>query len=152
MYSATRKFGKATYSLGLLRKTVSPSLASSLSHVRFQSDVATESAGKCPITGTSSAKATEYPQLKNVPAYPFVGSIIPQLSGVSTKLMSDPYAFWLDMRKDFGDFYSLGIPGTGSAKDSKGIMYLVSDPKEMAKVVRRWRILSIWNGSRFMAQ
>lgn len=136
MYSATRKFGKASYTLGFLRKTVSPSLASSLSHVRFQSDVATESAGKCPITGTSSAKATEYPQLKNVPAYPFVGSIIPQLSGVSTKLMSDPYAFWLDMRKDFGDFYSLGIPGTGSAKDSKGIMYLVSDPKEMAKVVR----------------
>lgn len=64
MYSATRKLGKATSNLGFLRKTVSPSLASSLSHVRFQSDVATESAGKCPITGTSSAEATEYPQLK----------------------------------------------------------------------------------------
>lgn len=97
----------------------SSSLAKTLSSVRFQSDAS--EAVTCPITGSVSSTKSSNPQLRHVKAFPFVGSIIPQLSGIPNTMTSDPYAFWSEMREIYGDFYTMGIPGTGSSKDSRGI-------------------------------
>merc|ERR1712038_1349281 len=58
-----------------------------------------------------------------------------QLSGIP-KNLKDPYSFWPEMRRRFGDFYTFGLPGAGSKKDSHGTMHILTDPREMVKVVR----------------
>ena len=79
----------------------------------------------CPVTG---------PILKKVPSLPFVGSMIPQHSGVPEFNMQRQYEFNSEMRKKFGNFIHFGIPGFGVGL--YGDMYTIFDPNEMAKVVR----------------
>jgi len=79
----------------------------------------------CPVTG---------PILKKVPTLPFVGSMIPQHSGVPEFQMSRQYEFNSEMRQKFGEFIHFGVPGFGVGL--YGHMYTIFDPNEMAKVVR----------------
>eukprot|EP00985_Skeletonema_marinoi_P026090 scaffold19891_cov139-Skeletonema_marinoi.AAC.6 len=79
----------------------------------------------CPVTG---------PILKKVPTLPFVGSMIPQHSGLPVFQMSRQYEFNSELRQKFGEFIHYGIPGFGVGLH--GHMYTIFDPNEMAKVVR----------------
>lgn len=84
-----------------------------------------KSSSGCPVTG---------PILKKVPSLPFVGSMIPQHSGVPLFTMQRQYEFNSEMRQKFGEFIQFGIPGFGNGL--YGEMYTIFDPNEMAKVVR----------------
>ncbi len=84
-----------------------------------------KSSSGCPVTG---------PILKKVPILPFVGSMIPQHSGVPLFTMQRQYEFNSEMRQKFGEFIQFGIPGFGNGL--YGEMYTIFDPNEMAKVVR----------------
>ena len=104
------------------KQYTSPSLT-----VRFQST---------PATTTLGSKSSEaYPKLQHVPSYPYVGSMIPPLSGVPSNMLSNGYSFWMDVHKKYGDFFTFGLPSLG-AKDSKGTVHMITDPREMVKVVR----------------
>lgn len=48
----------------------------------------------------------------------------------------ESYSYWSEMHRRYGDFFTMGIPGTGSKKDSHGTVYMITDPAEMVKVVR----------------
>ncbi len=98
--------------------------------------------GRSSITGRvrfdshqATNTATEYPKLVNVPSYPFVGSIIPQLSG-TPKNIKQAYEYWSGMRQKFGDFYTMGMP-FASRKDSHGTIYIFTDPREMVNIIRK---------------
>ena len=95
--------------------------------VRFQSAPAT--------TTVDSNNSEAYPKLQHVPSYPYVGSMIPQLSGVPANMLTDGYKFWMDVHKEYGDFFTFGFPSLG-AKDLKGTVHMITDPREMVKVVR----------------
>ncbi|KAL7543730.1 hypothetical protein ACHAWF_007447, partial [Thalassiosira exigua] len=98
----------------------------------------------CPITGAASPSTTSgpngnvsrrgHPELFEVPTLPLFGSTIPQYS--NTPVMADgrDYKFWVEARKQFGDFYTFGIPGFGNGLH--GTTHILTDPKEMAKVIR----------------
>lgn len=75
----------------------------------------------------------ESPKLVEIPALPLVGSMISSFS--KTPPMDNPYKAWPELRRRFGDFFSLGMPGVGS--DMKGTTYIIQDPKEMMKILRR---------------
>lgn len=79
----------------------------------------------CPVTG---------PVLKKIPTLPFVGSMIPQHSGVPLFTLQTQYEFNNEMRRKFGEFIQFGVPGFGNGL--RGDMYQLFDPNEMAKVVR----------------
>ena len=107
--------------------------------VRSKSSSAAAAASKCPITGAgggndSDSGATTV-KLHSVPKLPFVGSIIPQHSGVDKLDLTKSYDWWLTNRQKFGDFYSLGLPGLG--KDIVGTTYVLTDPNEYMKVLRK---------------
>jgi len=74
------------------------------------------------------------PILTKVPSLPFVGSMIPQHSGVPEFNMNRQYQFNNEMRKKYGEFIKFGLPGFGVGL--YGDMYTIFDPNEMAKVVR----------------
>jgi hypothetical protein len=76
---------------------------------------------------------SNYVPLKHIPSLPFVGSMIPQYSGITMEL-DDATNVWIECRKKFGDFYTIGIPGIGAGVH--GTLYMVQDPHEMAKVIR----------------
>ncbi len=79
----------------------------------------------CPVTG---------PVLKQIPTLPFVGSMVPQYSGVPLFTLQTQYEFNNKTRKKFGEFIRFGVPGFGNGLH--GDMYQITDPNEMAKVVR----------------
>jgi cytochrome P450 len=45
------------------------------------------------------------------------------------------YQTWPELARRHGEFYSIGMPGLGS--DLKGTTYIIQDPKEMMKLLRR---------------
>jgi cytochrome P450 len=74
------------------------------------------------------------PILKKVPSLPFVGSMIPQHSGVPEYNLNRQYQFNNEMRNKYGEFIKFGVPYLGVGLH--GDMYEIFDPNEMAKVVR----------------
>ncbi|KAL9179789.1 hypothetical protein ACHAXT_007759 [Thalassiosira profunda] len=92
--------------------------------------------GGCPITGGASSEGGGAPTtLKIVPTLPFLGSFVPQYSNVPAFDPTKFYDYYPEMRRRHGDFYRMGFPGTGKGRD--GIMYVVTDPNEMQKVIRQ---------------
>ena len=89
------------------------------------------------VEGKAAATTAECPfkqTLKKVPTLPFVGSMIPQHSGVPIFTFETQYSFNNEMRKRFGNFSQYGMPGFGNG--IRGLMYTIYDPTEMAKIVR----------------
>lgn len=82
---------------------------------------------------TTGSTTNDFVPLKHVPSLPVVGSMIKQHSGISMDL-NDGAGVWIECRKKFGDFYTIGIPGIGAG--THGTLYVVQDPHEMAKVIR----------------
>lgn len=74
------------------------------------------------------------PTLKKVPTLPFVGSFISSYSGTPEYSDSTSLAFWPEMKRRFGTFYRMGMPGIGDGLH--GTMYVVHDPTEMMKILR----------------
>jgi len=50
-------------------------------------------------------------------------------------LNSSIFGFWPEVHRQYGDFYSIGIFGLGAG--ATGDCYVIQDPVEMAKIVRR---------------
>jgi len=113
---------------------------------------ASSSASGCPITGTSSSSSVPPSsssssssstnqtrvQLREVPTLPYLGSVIHQHSGIPPLNPAKFLDFYTEMRRRFGDFYKIGLPGIGKGRD--GITYvLLTDPAEMQKVLRQER-------------
>jgi cytochrome P450 len=82
----------------------------------------------------TSNEFAERPQLRHVPSLPFVGSIIKQYSGVPGFEPEHAFDNWPKMTKQFGDFYTIGLPGIGSG--SHGTIHILQDPTEMMRVLR----------------
>lgn len=96
--------------------------------LRFKSTVAAPSA---------STEQGEHPTLQHVRSFPIVGSIIPALSGVPKTIDTmQAYKFWPEMRQLHGDFYTMGFPSLGNPDDLYRTMHILTDPKEMMKVIR----------------
>ena len=115
-------------------------------HSRFKSSATaitskstTESfeVGECPFHKKQNVNSIkETTKLHRIPSLPIIGSLIPQHSGLNMlELIRDPYKFYIDIRNKFGDFSSFGVPGLG--KGLHGTMYVLTDPHEMHKVVRK---------------
>jgi cytochrome P450 len=90
-----------------------------------------ETSGKSSTDGTGCPVS---PILNKVPSLPFVGSMIPQHSGVPRFDLRKQYEFNNMIRRKFGNFIEMGFPGFGIGLN--GIMYNIYDPNEMTKVVR----------------
>lgn len=93
----------------------------------------------CPVTGagTESDSPSTNVKLQEVPSLPYLGSMIPAHSGVPKFDMNTYYEFYPSIRKQYGDFYKIGIPGLG--KGAHGTVYVLTDPTEMQKVIRQER-------------
>lgn len=77
------------------------------------------------------------PKLTEVPSFPLVGSVIPQLSGIpNIDPLTKGYDFWVAMRRKYGQFYSMGSPAGGNPDCIYRTQYIINDPREMVKVVR----------------
>lgn len=93
-------------------------------------------AGKCPLTGSGGGtNSSGQIKLINVPKLPILGSVISQHSGVDKFDLSKTYDWWCSNRLKFGDFYSIGLPGMG--KGLLGTTYVMTDPNEYMKVLRK---------------
>lgn len=92
-------------------------------------------ASKCPVTGGGGTNSSGQIKLMNVPKLPILGSVIPQYSGVDKIDLSKTYDWWYSNRMKFGDFYSIGLPGLG--KGLVGTTYVMTDPNEYMKVLRK---------------
>ncbi len=92
---------------------------------------------KCPITGTGGDTDNGQGQVKlhDLPKLPFLGSLIPQHSGVDKFDLSKTYDWWYGSHSKFGNFYSIGMPGMG--KGIYGTAYIMTDPNEYMKVLRK---------------
>lgn len=53
------------------------------------------------------------PKLTKVPSLPLVGSLISKYSNTPPMEPKDTFQTWPELRRRFGDFYSIGIPGLG---------------------------------------
>lgn len=71
--------------------------------------------------------------LKHVPSLPILGSTISQWSGVKFDY-NNLLDLWPKLRKKFGDFYTVGLPGRGVGITQT--VYVIQEPKEMMKVLR----------------
>jgi len=95
----------------------------------------------CPVTGGQGASvpldSTNNGAVKlcHVPKLPFLGSMVPQHSGVDKLDLSKAYDWWVTNNEKFGNFYSIGLPGMG--KDMYGTTFVVTDPNEYMKVLRK---------------
>lgn len=109
--------------------------STSCPHAAAAAEAEAAAAG-CPVHAGKSAAAPEvsHPKLVEVPSLPGVGSLVRAYSGIPP--LDKPYEFWPQMRKQFGDFYTMGMPGLGSDDCIKSTVYVVQDPKEMMKVLR----------------
>jgi hypothetical protein len=108
-----------------------------LPQVAFKSTSAA-AASKCPFTGEPSAAPADVNgkvQLKKIRSLPFVGSMWSWYSGTPQMVGGNPYKVWPTLRKEFGDFYCIGIPGLGEGV--RGDTLIIQDPAEMMKLVRR---------------
>lgn len=77
------------------------------------------------------------PSLVRVPSFPVVGSLVPLLSGIPRiDPLTRGYDFWLAMRRQYGEFYSMGSPAGGRPDDIYRTQYIINDPREALKVVR----------------
>lgn len=101
---------------------------------RYNSSTAA-AAKKCPITGAGGETGNSQVQLSDVPKLPILGSIIPQYSGVDKLDLSKTYDWWYNNHRKFGNFYSIGLPGLG--KGIYGTAYVIADPNEYMKVLRK---------------
>lgn len=97
---------------------------------------------ECPVTGAKSqssrnkSSADGRPQFHKVPAYPVVGSMIPQLSGIPMEMKGgNVYTFWPAMKEKFGEFYTMGLPVVG--KGLTGELLVIQDPQAMMDLIRR---------------
>jgi hypothetical protein len=79
------------------------------------------------LIGEEKNKTTEtrLPTLNHVPSYPFCGSIISQLLSGIPKTALKAHEFRPEMRKRYGDYFTWGIPGSGSTLDSKGTLHVL---------------------------
>lgn len=108
------------------------------SSVCFKSSM-TEAA-VAPTTASSSINSSNgsssgtVPTLKLVPKLPLVGSLLYAHSRIPRMDQNRTFDFWPAMRKQFGDFYSMGIPGLGAGLT--GTVYVIQDPVEMARIIR----------------
>jgi len=102
---------------------------------RSKSSSAAATASKCPITGAGGDADNGQVKLCTVPKLPILGSIIPQYSGVDKFDLSKTYDWWYSNHSKFGDFISIGLPGTG--KGIYGTTYIMTDPNEYMKVLRK---------------
>eukprot|EP00567_Pseudictyota_dubia_P018295 CAMPEP_0197433550 /NCGR_PEP_ID=MMETSP1175-20131217/1419_1 /TAXON_ID=1003142 /ORGANISM="Triceratium dubium, Strain CCMP147" /LENGTH=618 /DNA_ID=CAMNT_0042961967 /DNA_START=53 /DNA_END=1909 /DNA_ORIENTATION=+ len=110
--------------------------ASKSKQLSTQADIDVATAVGCPVHSTKPGgpSSNDHPELVEVPSLPFVGSLVRSYSNIPP--LDKPYTFWPEMRKKYGDFYSMGMPGLGNPDDSKNTVYIVQDPKEMMKVLR----------------
>jgi len=79
---------------------------------------------------------TETPELKHVPSLPIFGSMLTWHSGIPGNSFSQPYNFWPEMNKRYGGFYRIGLPGGGRRDDIRRTAYVITDPREVVKVIR----------------
>lgn len=86
----------------------------------------------CPVTGSR-----RFPTLQHIPSLPIIGSVLlPSfVTGIQHSIL-DGYKYFTDVRKSYGDFYTLGIPSIGSKNDSRATVHIINDPKEFNKVIR----------------
>jgi len=99
------------------------------------SSAAAAAANKCPITGAGGGADNGQVKLCNVPKLPILGSLIPQYSGIDKFDLSKTYDWWYNSHSKFGNFYSIGMPGMG--KGIYGTTYIMTDPNEYMKVLRK---------------
>lgn len=67
---------------------------------------------------------------------PYVSSVLPFFSDVPPTI-AQPFEFWPETQRRHGDFCdSMGMPNMGDKSDSRSIVHVITDPKEMFKVVR----------------
>lgn len=74
------------------------------------------------------------PILQHVPSLPFVGTCLPWYSKIPINDTTNDRAWNIMMREKFGDFYTFGIPGSGTGLH--GTIYSITDAREYAKVIR----------------
>lgn len=72
-------------------------------------------------------------KLKHAPSLPFIGSLIPQYSKIPAFDTRKCYEFYPAIRKEYGDFCSIGFPGIGNG--FRGTLYVVTRPEEMLKIL-----------------
>ena len=77
-----------------------------------------------------------FPELKHVRSVPYLGSIIPQISGIPPGFRDTAYTFWPKMRRKFGDFYTMGFPAIGNPDCIYSTLHIITDPDEMMPVIR----------------
>jgi cytochrome P450 len=70
-----------------------------------------------------------------IPKLPLVGSLLSSFSKTPPIDASTTFETWPELRRRFGDFYSIGIPGIGEGW--YGTLYVIQDPQEMMKILRR---------------
>lgn len=83
----------------------------------------------------SSTMVENEVKLKHVPSLPFFGSLIPQYSNIPTYSTRKCYEYYPAIRKEYGDFVTMGFPGIGNGLH--GTMYVVTRPEEMLKILHR---------------
>lgn len=87
----------------------------------------------CPMHDGIESSTAPHPHLEHVPSLPFVGSTIQRYSG-TPPMSGNNFNYWLGLRRKFGDFYTVGLPGFGNGLH--GTAHILTDPYEMAKVIR----------------
>jgi hypothetical protein len=111
------------YGVFFLRQSFSPHQRSGAATIsRYNSSVSSTAADKS--SGSSNSSPSSVPlTLKHVPSLPFLGSMIPQHSGIKLDLANHSDT-WRTCRQKYGDFYTIGT------------LHVVNDPLEMQKVLR----------------
>lgn len=112
-----------------LRRTKQPLL--SIARAWQSTDVAAAAAP----AATDPAPPPNGPKLVEIPKLPLVGSLLSSFSNTPPMDESTTFETWPELRRRFGDFYSIGIPGVGEGWC--GTLYVIQDPHEMMKILRR---------------
>ncbi|CAB9511286.1 expressed unknown protein [Seminavis robusta] len=73
--------------------------------------------------------------LIKVPSVPIFGSTLSMFSGTPPLNKNKFLQWWAALHDSYGDFYQIGIPGIGAGQ--QGITHVISDPKEMMKVLKQ---------------
>ena len=84
---------------------------------------------------TTATSNSHIPVLKEVAMLPYIGSMIPFYSKTPPLNTSKWFEYHPEMRRRFGDFYLMGLPGIGNG--IYGEIYTITDPNEMMKVIRQ---------------
>jgi len=77
----------------------------------------------------------QHPPLKEIPSLPVFGSLVSAYSGIPAFNPDKFDKFWRNLHKEYGPFYSVGVPSFGSGL--RGTLHVVRDPAEMLKVLRQ---------------